>query len=113
MPLHVKLAVCIIHHRDRARISDALLQAGFKFTMLESTGGFLRESNATFLIGTEADQISSLLDLMETNCPSREQVVSYLPSEATPIGAILTAPVTVPVGGAVVFVLDVEQFARF
>ncbi|KAA0237864.1 MAG: hypothetical protein EDM74_08365, partial [Armatimonadetes bacterium] len=35
------------------------------------------------------------------------------PLEAAPTGAFLTSPVKVPVGGAVVFVLNVERFERF
>jgi uncharacterized protein YaaQ len=108
----VKLIVCVVHLRDRHRVSDELIRGGYKFTALESTGGFLRESNATLLIGCDEDHVEAVLSVIESNCPSREQVVTYMPMEASPAGAILTSPVKVPIGGAVAFVLNVEQFTR-
>jgi uncharacterized protein YaaQ len=93
----VKLVVCIVHNRDKGKITDELVKAGFKFTVVASTGGFLREGNTTFLIGIQSDELDTLMCLVDQNCQSREQLVN----------------VKVPVGGAVVFVLPVERFERF
>lgn len=109
----MKLCVCIVHNRDRNKITDELVRAGFKFTVIGSTGGFLREGNTTFLIGVEEDEKPALLKLIGQNCKAREQLVNVMPFEAAPPGAFISSPVKVPVGGAVVFVLDVEQFERF
>lgn len=92
---------------------EELIRAGFKFTVIGSTGGFLREGNTTFLIGVEADEREALLGLISQNCKAREQIVNVMPLEASPPGGFIPSPVKVPVGGAVVFVLDVEQFERF
>lgn len=109
----VKLVVCIVHNRDKGKITEELIRAGFKFTVIGSTGGFLREGNTTFLIGVEPEEKGSVLKLIAQNCKAREQVVNVMPFEAAPPGAFIPSPVKVPVGGAVVFVLDVEQFERF
>lgn len=110
----VKLVVCVVHNRDKGKVTEELIQAGFKFTVISTTGGFLREGNTTLLIGIQPDERSALMELIARNCMTREQVLSTLPVEAAPAGgAILASPVKVPVGGAVVFVLDVEQFERF
>lgn len=109
----MKLVVCIVHNRDRGKIVEELIRAGFKFTVIGSTGGFLREGNTTFLIGVQADEKETLLELIAQNCKAREQIVNVMPLEASPPGAFIPSPVKVPVGGAVVFVLDVEQFERF
>lgn len=108
----MKLALCIVHSRDKNRLSDELVKAGYKFTMLDSTGGFLRESNTTFLVGIEESEQDSLYALVEANCCQREQVVNFMPLEAAPAGALLTSPVKVPVGGAVIFILPVDGFHR-
>jgi uncharacterized protein YaaQ len=92
----LKLALCIVHNRDRSRITDELVKAGFKFTVIGSTGGFLREGNTTILIGTEAEQVSTLQKLIGEICKSRDQLVNVM-----------------PFGGAVMFVMPVEQFHRF
>lgn len=109
----MKLVVAVIHDRDQKRTSDALLKAGFKFTKIASTGGFLREGNVTVLMGAEEDEVDKVLNLLSECSRAREQYVNVLPPEATPVGTFLTSPVKVQVGGAIAFVLDVERFERF
>lgn len=109
----MKLAICIVHNRDKGRVTEELVRAGFKFTIIGSTGGFLREGNTTFLIGVEESELSTLQKVLSENSQSREQLVNVMPYEAAPPGAFIPNPVKVPVGGAVMFVMDVEQFHRF
>jgi len=109
----VKLAVCIVHNRDKGKVADELIKASFKSTIIGSTGGFLREGNTTFLVGVEDEELANLKVVLEQSCQSREQVVNMMPYETAQPGAFVAAPVKVPVGGAVLFVMDVEQFHRF
>lgn len=109
----MKLCVCIIHSRDRGRVTDELVRAGFKFTVIGSTGGFLREGNTTFLIGVEESEVETLKAVLEANCQTREQVVNIPALEVGPQPAFMASPIKVTVGGAVVFILDVHEFARF
>jgi uncharacterized protein YaaQ len=109
----VKLVVCIVHNRDKGKITDELVRAGFKFTIIGSTGGFLREGNTTFIVGVEEPDLQTLLTLVEENSQSREQLVNVMPYEAATPGAFIPSPVKVPVGGAVVFVMNVDEFHRF
>jgi uncharacterized protein YaaQ len=109
----MKMAVCIVHSRDKNKVTDELVRAGFKFTVIGSTGGFLREGNTTFLIGIDDDELPALLNVVESNCQTRDQVVNVMPFEAGPQGGFMSSPVKVPVGGAVVFVLPIESFHRF
>ena len=109
----MKLAVCIIHSRDKSKVAEELIKSGFKSTIIGSTGGFLREGNTTFLVGVEDKDVDTLMQVIEQNCQAREQVVNMMPYETAQPGAFVAAPVKVPVGGAVVFILDVEQFHRF
>ncbi len=90
-----------------------MVKSGFKFTVIGSTGGFLREGNTTILIGVEENEIAALKKVIDQNCQSREQLVNVMPYEAAPPGAFIPSPVKVPVGGAVMFLLNVEQFHRF
>ena len=109
----MKLIVAVIHDRDQKRTSDSLLRAGFKFTKIASTGGFLREGNVTILIGAEAEDVETVLGIINESCKTREQYVNVLPPEATPVGTFMANPVKVQVGGAVAFVVDVERFERY
>lgn len=105
--------MCIVHNRDKGKITEELIRAGFKFTVIGSTGGFLREGNTTFLIGCEESELANLQRVIGQNCKSRDQLVNVMPFESAPPGAFIPSPVKVPVGGAVAFILNVEQFHRF
>ncbi len=108
----MKLVIAIVHERDKHKVSDALLQAGHKFTIVASTGGFLRDGNVTFLIGTEDDSVDQVIDIVSEWCSSREQYVSQpVPDAIAQAGATFT-PVKVCVGGAIIFVVDVEKYVR-
>jgi uncharacterized protein YaaQ len=109
----MKLAVCIVHNRDKSPVTEQLVKNGFKFTVIGSTGGFLREGNTTILIGIEEAELPNLQALFRETCQSREDLVNIMPFDATSPGGFMSAPVKVPVGGAVMFVLDVDQFHRF
>ena len=109
----MKLVVAVIHDRDQKRTSEELLRAGFKFTKIASTGGFLREGNVTMLIGSQEEEVETLLGILRESSRTREQYVNVLPPEASPVGTFLTNPVRVQVGGAIAFVVDVERFERY
>lgn len=108
----MKLIVTIVHDRDRHKLSDHLVQDGFRFTQLASTGGFLREGNTTFLIGVEDDQVDAALKVVNDCSKTREQFVNLLPPDAGAVGAFLANPVSVKVGGAVAFVLPIDRFEK-
>jgi uncharacterized protein YaaQ len=86
---------------------------GFRFTRLASTGGFLREGNTTFLIAVDAEKVEAVMKVVDESSKSREQYVNLLPPDAMAVGAFVANPVSVPVGGAVVFVLPIDQMEKF
>jgi len=108
----MKLVITIVHERDRNRVSEALLQAGHKFTKIATTGGFLRDGNVTLLIGVEDDLLDEVLNIIQESCRSREQFVSLPPPDVMPAGTFIPNPVKVEVGGAVTFVMNIERFER-
>ena len=109
----MKLVITVIHERDKQKIAEALLRNNFKFTKLASTGGFLREGNVTFLIGIDDKRLSELMDVIRDNCKARDQYANFTPPDTGSIGVFVPSPLKVQVGGAVTFVIDVEQFERF
>ena len=82
-------------------------------TKLASTGGFLRSGNTTFLIGTDDSLIPKLLDIIRENCRSREQMVAPVSPMGGNADSYIPYPVEVEVGGAIVFVLPIDQFHHF
>ena len=109
----IKLVLAIVQEKDVGRLIDALTEDGFNATMLASTGGFLREGNSTLLIGVEDPQVEQVLGVIQRTSHRREQFVSPMPPAVEPVDSYVTYPVKVEVGGAIVFVVQVEQMARF
>jgi uncharacterized protein YaaQ len=111
----MKLIIAIAHERDKHRLAQSLLDNGFQFTKLGSTGGFLRQGNVTVLIGVEDDQVQRAVDIVQDCCGTCESYLNLPPDNFVPlaVGAIPPQPVKTEAGGAVVFVVDVMQFHRF
>jgi uncharacterized protein YaaQ len=109
----IKLVLAIVQEKDLGRLMDALTEGGFNATMLASTGGFLREGNSTVLMGIEDPQVEAALGIIQRTCHRREQFVSPMPPAVEPVDSYVTYPVKVEVGGAIVFVLQVAQMARY
>ncbi|MDI3316201.1 MAG: cyclic-di-AMP receptor [Bacillota bacterium] len=109
----MKLVIAVVQDKDSGRLLSALVDRGHSATKLASTGGFLREGNTTLLIGVEDDEVEEVLHLIGEVCQSRQQMVNPMPPAAGQVESYMTYPVEVTVGGATVFVLDVEHFAKF
>lgn len=108
----MKLVLAIVQEKDSGKLIDELTEAGFQATMLASTGGFLRAGNATVLTGVKADQVDRVLEIVGQVCRQREQLMTPLPPVVEPVDSYVTYPVKVQVGGAIVFVLEVERMER-
>ena len=105
----MKLILAIVNKDDTNAVSAALTKDGFIVTKLATTGGFLMAGNTTFLVGTEDELVDQVLHIIEAHCKKRTQIV---PSNTYGTAAYTSFPVEVTVGGATVFVLDVDRFAR-
>jgi len=108
----MKLLITIVHERDFQKVSDALLGAGYKFTKVSSTGGLLRDGNATLLIGVEDSEVDQVVSIIRDSSKTREQYMTMPPPDVMPSGTFIPNPVKVTVGGAVIFVVNIERFER-
>ncbi len=108
----MKMIVAIVQDEDLDKLIETLTEESISSTSLPSSGGFLREGNTTLLIGIDEDRVDEVIALIKQECKSRTKIT------ATPIttGWISTVynpqVIEVPVGGATIFVLDVEQFKK-
>lgn len=109
----MKLVVAVIQDKDSHRLLGALTQGGFRATKLASTGGFLREGNTTLLIGIDDENLERVLGLIKSTCRAREQLVTPLSPMGGPADSYIPYPVEIIVGGATIFVLEVERFEKF
>lgn len=90
----MKLIVAIVQDQDTPTLIDELTEKEYRVTKLASTGGFLKSGNTTLLIGMEEHEMEDVMNILEKTCKSRE------------------AKPGVNVGGATIFVLDIDEFKR-
>jgi len=108
----MKLIISIVNSDDSHDLTEALKQAGFQSTTISTTGGFLREGNASIIIGASDEKVSAALNIIRDNCHRRTQFVNPLPPVMEPGELYMPTPVEVEVGGAIVFVVNVERMER-
>ncbi|NLY20262.1 MAG: hypothetical protein GXZ08_03180 [Tissierellia bacterium] len=108
----MKLIVAIVQDQDSHILIDELMENDFRITKLASTGGFLKSGNTTLLIGLEDDRIPKALEIIESNCKVREMTTSLMTMNM-PGDGYMPYPVTVKVGGANIFILDIEEYVHF
>ena len=75
----VKLVVAIVHNEDAGALVDALLERDFRATRLHSSGGFLKQSNASVLLGVQEDEVDEVMGIVREACHSRTQTVNPMP----------------------------------
>jgi len=108
----VKMIVAIVHNEDAGVLVDGLLEREFRATRLQSSGGFLKQSNATVMLGVPDEAVEDVMAIIAEHCTSRTQVVNPMPPIMEPGEFFMPYPLEVEVGGATVFVLTVERFER-
>ncbi len=107
----MKLIICIVQDQDSSSLIDDLTEHKYRVTKLSTTGGFLKSGNTTLLIGVEDEEVEPVLDIIKENSKSREITTSLL-TVTMPGDTYIPYPLEVKVGGATVFVLDVEDYIR-
>lgn len=108
----MKLVIAIVHDEDSFELIEELTDNGYKVTKLATTGGFLKAGNTTLLIGVEKEKVDSVLSIIQDVCKTRKGAVSMPSPIVGSTGVFVPTPVEVTIGGATVFVIDVERFER-
>ena len=107
----MKLIIAVINKEDSSDLIHHLNKANFMSTKLATTGGFLRAGNITLLIGTEEERVEECLEIMRKCCSQHTQLIN--PASVNYADQVFTpSPVSVTIGGATVFVLNVERFEK-
>lgn len=108
----MKLLFAIIQNEDEKRLTGALVDHDISVTRVSSSGGFLHSGNTTLMIGVESDKLQVVLDIIKAQSRRRK---SLMPATAFTAlsGDSASMPIEVNIGGATVFVLDIEQFCKY
>ena len=109
----MKLIYIIVSSDDDDRVMEKLNKNGFSGTKMATTGGFLRAGNTTLIVGTEAEKVDKLIEIVRQECGPRQRITADVPPTAGNMNnGYVAYPVMVDVGGATIFVLDVEKFVK-
>ncbi len=104
----MKLLTVILSKKDTNAVCKKLTASGFMFTKMATYGGFLRSANVTLLMGVEDDKTEEAMNIIKSNSKKRTE---NLPLEAADAAEGISTP-AVTVGGATVFIANVERFEK-
>lgn len=111
-PDPTKLVMMVVSDTDADTLMSTLIERGYPVTKIGSTGGFLRRGNVTIFSGVADEEVDTVVNLVNETCHARKE---FVPVQTLPFigeGTFAAEPIEVRVGGAIVFVLDIERFQR-
>lgn len=108
----MKLVLAIVQDDDASDVVDAITEAGFMVTKLATTGGFLKSGNTTLMTGVKEEKVEDVIKVIKKVCSTRKQVITPPATMGSSSSIYIPYPIEVEVGGATVFVVDVDQFYK-
>ena len=106
----MKLIIAVVQDQDVDRLIDVLMEKGYRATALRRAD--FKAGNTTLLIGVDDNQADDVVDIVKDVCKSRTQVVAPLTAVGRSMNNYVPSPIEVPVGGAAIFVVNVERFEK-
>ncbi len=108
----MKLVFAIVHDEDSPRLVAEMNRIGYRVTKLNSSGGFLRSGNTTLMMVIEEAQQEDVLETIRQYSSSRKAAINTSVTPSSMGGSYIPYPVEVTVGGATVFIVNVEHFEK-
>lgn len=108
----MKLVYAIIHDEDVDALVSEMNKESFSVTKLCSTGGFLKSGNTTLLIGVEKEKVDEVISIIKKISKSRTKTISAPMTPGGIGGVFVPYNMDVVVGGATIFVVNVERFEK-
>jgi len=105
-----QLVITTVAGAQAGALTDRLTRDGFYITRVDSGGGILYEATVSLLIGLDQARLPRLLEHIRECCRTRRR---FIPAHVeAPLLEIQPMMIEAEVGGATVYVLDVERFER-
>lgn len=103
----MKMILAVVQADDASKVTQALIESGHRVTRIATQGAWLRRENSTLLLGVNDEKVDEVLKILQQTACRRTSYIS-VPREVP--GALNAQVIDVEVGGATVFVLNVERF---
>lgn len=108
----MKMVIAVVQDEDAIELVDSLTESNFRVTKLSTTGGFLKAGNTTLLIGVSKEETEKVISIIKKICKKRDDTIASVTPFTGDTGIYMQYPINVTVGGATIFVIDVDQFIR-
>ena len=66
--MNKKMILAILEDSESRDIMNALHQAGYPLTLIDSTGGLLLRGNSTIIVGVNDSDVNNVIDLINQEC---------------------------------------------
>jgi uncharacterized protein YaaQ len=105
--MKMKMVMAVVQRDETNDVLEALIAAGHTATFMESRGGMLRQAKHALFIAVEERKLEHVLAIIQENCHSSVSLESADP-EGPP--SLRPPPATAQVGGAAIFIWDLDRF---
>ena len=109
----MKLIYAIVRNDNEDDVVSQLTQHRYSVPRLSTTGGFLKKGNTTLMIGAEDDKVEEVISIIKQECGQHQKLTVNMPYiSGTTMVNYATMPMTVDVGGATIFVINVDRYEK-
>ncbi len=106
----MKMVMAIVSRDEAKLVLEALVAAGHSATFTDSRGGMLRQAQQMLFIATKKEDLEDVLKTIRQSCYSQ---VDVEPDRTEDPLISQRPPAKADVGGAVVFVWDMERLETY
>ena len=104
-----KMVMAVIPRNEAEHVLDALINAGFSATFMETKGGMLRQSQYSLFTAVSTETLDNVLDIIKNSCKTD----IALDEDDLTKQEILENSGVKKLGGAVVFVWDLDRLETY
>ncbi|MBN1888192.1 MAG: cyclic-di-AMP receptor [Thermoflexales bacterium] len=105
-----QLLIATVSSSQTGTLMDKLTRDGFYVTRVDSSGGILYEATVSLFIGLNQSRLPRLLEHLRECCPTRRRLI---PAHIeAPLLEVQPVMIEAEVGGAMIYVLDIERFEQ-
>jgi uncharacterized protein YaaQ len=105
-----RLVFIAVSERQGEDLMRALVTERFYFTKIDSSGLMFQEPTVCLLIGLNHTLLKAINNLIDQHCRPYEE---FIPVQPTQPGMPPMSMIEARIGGALVYILDVERFEQF
>ncbi len=106
----MKLMMVIVQDQDYAKLATRLIRNRIRATKFETSGLYSNKKNVTLFICVEEEQQERILTYIQESCTERKEICEVWEYNGN---MMVQAEKTLKIGGATVFISEVNQIMKF